>query len=921
MNNDVIKVQLSCGVDYYKGDKGDKPVKGVDYFTQEDIDDIVAQIETGGVDLDGYATKEYVDNAVSGVVVSETDPTVPAWAKQANKPSYTANEVGALPADTQLFSGDYNDLSNKPAIPTVPANVSAFNNDAGYLTNVEFHDTINNTSVSVNSVGLYVETLDNEQNPVYRTDVLNMGVSANGPSGGVAIGDGQLIFVEPTNGNMLEVTIDENGDSLYVNGDKVALVNDIPNLTGYATESYVDTAIANIDIPAPIVIECGIAGQPTVDSNGNCNYILPLTITSNNMAEAYEQFQTHPSTVGISVDLSAMGISTKMYMDCESFYRADDGNGGYNYETYGEFNDSSLAWRFGFEFDNVNIYLNTETNSSEGRLIGLATVNQLASKANSADLATVATSGDYNDLTNKPTIPTAYTLPTASTSTLGGVKVDGSTITITDGVISATSSGGSNYTFTNGLTENNGTVSWNLNDRVQAGTGTNSVKIGDTSNLASGKYSFAEGSHTWARADYTHAEGEQTTASGKYSHVEGRANTTDNYNVFQNIAGNGTSNANRSTMFARDWNGNEYLSGNLFVGCNDFTTTSSGLTTADAGGSKVATESYVATAIANIPSGTTYTAGQGISIDNGEISLDFGNEIENGSFIFTQHYDNEDFYEYTTNMSPNEINLTSYGEADPETGDQETKSILITGEGITFDDTGDTHTLGVSNGELVFDDSPIGSGGGSSYTAGQGINIDSNGVISAKPSYSGHYGINGLWSFWREEVNPTGGYMETVTVTSAEQAVECLLKGLVIQQNSNIKIDLRDIIDIHPDNGDYLVVRFNLATKKTYDRSTYGASDNYQYTLSRFNYYVKLDNFTLLELTQVSQSTIYPSGLLPYFIIHQSPNYTTYNVAENLDEVMETVNTRIPTAPTTDGNYVLKVSVSSGTPTYSWVAE
>ena len=36
----------------------------------------------------------------------------------------------------------------------------------------------------------------------------------------------------------------------------------------------------------------------------------------------------------------------------------------------------------------------------------------------------------------------AYTLPTASTSTLGGVKVDGSTITIAGGVISSTAVGG-----------------------------------------------------------------------------------------------------------------------------------------------------------------------------------------------------------------------------------------------------------------------------------------------------------------------------------------------------------------------------------------------------------------------------------------------------------------------------------------------
>ena len=31
-------------------------------------------------------------------------------------------------------SGDYDDLSNKPTIPTVPTNVSSFVNDAGYLT-------------------------------------------------------------------------------------------------------------------------------------------------------------------------------------------------------------------------------------------------------------------------------------------------------------------------------------------------------------------------------------------------------------------------------------------------------------------------------------------------------------------------------------------------------------------------------------------------------------------------------------------------------------------------------------------------------------------------------------------------------------------------------------------------------------------
>lgn len=43
---------------------------------------------------------------------TETDPTVPAWAKQANKPTYTAAEVGALPDTTVI-----------PTVPAISTNV------------------------------------------------------------------------------------------------------------------------------------------------------------------------------------------------------------------------------------------------------------------------------------------------------------------------------------------------------------------------------------------------------------------------------------------------------------------------------------------------------------------------------------------------------------------------------------------------------------------------------------------------------------------------------------------------------------------------------------------------------------------------------------------------------------------------------
>lgn len=77
---------------------------------------------------------------------TETDPTVPSWAKASSKPSYTASEVGALP-DTTVIPSKVSDLTNDSGYITasaIPTNVSAFTNDSGYLTsytetgNIEF---------------------------------------------------------------------------------------------------------------------------------------------------------------------------------------------------------------------------------------------------------------------------------------------------------------------------------------------------------------------------------------------------------------------------------------------------------------------------------------------------------------------------------------------------------------------------------------------------------------------------------------------------------------------------------------------------------------------------------------------------------------------------------------------------------------
>lgn len=51
------------------------------------------------------------------------------------------------------------------------------------------------------------------------------------------------------------------------------------------------------------------------------------------------------------------------------------------------------------------------------------------------ELATVAKTGKYSDLVGTPDIPSEYTLPVASATTLGGVKI-GTGLTISSGYLS-----------------------------------------------------------------------------------------------------------------------------------------------------------------------------------------------------------------------------------------------------------------------------------------------------------------------------------------------------------------------------------------------------------------------------------------------------------------------------------------------------
>lgn len=220
--------------------------------------------------------------------------------------------------------------------------------------------------------------------------------------------------------------------------------------------------------------------------------------------------------------------------------------------------------------DNIEIDINTIFNASnyytknEIDHKGYLTEHQdISGKANSSDLSTVATSGDYNDLTNKPTIPTIPTNVSAFTNDAGyltthqsldGYVNDVETSGVGNGIASVTKNG-KKLTFTKGayLTSHQ-----SLDDYV------NEIEVGGNGNgLASvtksgKKLKFATSdfltSHQSVTANNpTLSFGGSNIVVGKVGDTELKVSMPANPNTDEKVKqAHITANSNRSILLATD---------------------------------------------------------------------------------------------------------------------------------------------------------------------------------------------------------------------------------------------------------------------------------------------------------------------------------------------------------------------------------
>ena len=296
--------------------------------------------------LTGYATETWVTNqGYSTFSGSYNDLT--------NKPDLSIYELAA-----DAFSGDYNDLTNKPSLATVATSGSY--NDLSNKPNIP--------SVSGNYSGNYW------------TKITINGTTKSIPSGGSA----------PT--NMVTTDTDQNitGVKTFVGKQKLKFKqtgsNDTLGFTAYNNNNY---EIGNLQVANRAI---GGSTYPYVTlgnfSTQNEKAKVGFRIQPNNSQYSYNFVMPYGTYSNFESNTYSTDADTTIpcaFTDGTTIVKADA---------------TGLV-------DLSSLNLGTSYTAGTGIDITNDTISIDNTVVTTSDLSTVATSGSYNDLTNKPTIPDA----------------------------------------------------------------------------------------------------------------------------------------------------------------------------------------------------------------------------------------------------------------------------------------------------------------------------------------------------------------------------------------------------------------------------------------------------------------------------------------------------------------------------------
>lgn len=670
----------------------------------------------------GQVYKKHSDADYDAEWGDETDPTVPAWAKAAQKPSYTAAEVGALPDDTFIPSNtsdlnndsnfavdanyvhtdnnytteeknkltgiaagaevnvnaDWNAVSGDAQILNKPTNVSAFTNDAGYLTQ---HQDISGKADKTDTVLLTTLSRDRKTNTTVGTGSIAWGVTpeasgtystavggATTASGTYSTAIGQGTQASAVNAVAEGAYTVASGSNSHTEGMSTIANHRAQHALGEWNEA--DDSAANYDARGNYVVIVGNGAQDarsnayTLDWSGNAWHAgkvsagtvnSPATPTAANDLTTKSYVDTAISTLNTMVlhictaeEYNAeTGIPTVQTPDTNTLYLVPGGSSNNLYIEWAYVNN---AWeKFGSADIDLSVYALKSDTILETTLSRGRKDNTTVGVASLAFGNLVTASGIYSQAVGSGATASgmaAHAEGLATTASGSAAHAEGWIADATGDYSHAegrntTASG--EYSHAEGL---NTTASYNHSHAEGNGT------------VASGLTSHAEGSGAQAQGAYSHAEGRNTIANGDGSHVSGFYNIADSYTSwpewvastsyevgdkvkvtttennettvkgyicktanndasfttskwtadslmnYAEIVGNGTAFATRSNARALDWDGNEYLAGDLYVHANNDSS----------GGTKVAKVTDIPTNISTFTNDVGYlTTHQDIS--------------------------------------------------------------------------------------------------------------------------------------------------------------------------------------------------------------------------------------------------------------------------------------------------------------------
>lgn len=429
-------------------------------------------------------------------------------------------------------------------------------------------------------------------------------------------------------------------------------------------------------------------------------------------------------------------------------------------------------------------------------------------------------------------MPQSYTLPTATTSTLGGVKVDGTTITISDGVISTTG-GGSSYTNEDLLQD-----IFNYSDNSTY----NSIGPGNTKNGI-----------LYANNDETAWQGVQ---SGKWFYwTWGSLNNTtisllqSEYGITQyNIQSLDQAGSQSGPISGPYWKPYDRNYKNNLCKRNDINKTIDCYPVPHSNGEVIT--SLIPWASITDTSGNSQSIGKWL------------NDI--------------------TTLKSSKLSTPTVPSND---GTYKLTSTISSGSA--------TYSWEADSGS---------SGGGASYTAGNGINIDanneiSNGILVIKSSdiSSAEVSMLGYGNYNLASDNSNANVAKLATILASYYNGSASVQGNKFLSLKGFIFDGIYFARTGINDGDLEIYSAIYKTKY------YGQEELFEWKIALRNnsdiYLIRTQYKDSLIINNNSDVAYYPGT---HILTLKSP--------------------KVPTAPSNDGTYMLKCVVSSGTPTYSWEA-